>query len=92
MRSIGLAAWFVGAWVLFAPTALACPGCKEAAFDTAEQAQQRMASAKGYGLTIALLLLVPASAVSCVAWKVVGSARKARTASNVVFDRHQGSS
>ena len=36
----------------------ACPGCKEALFDPGQMQQQRV-TAKGYALSIGLLLLVP---------------------------------
>ena len=41
-----------------APEAWACPGCKEALFDP-EQLPQRLATARGYALSIGLLLTVP---------------------------------
>ena len=41
------------------PTAvMACPGCKEALFDPG-QLQQKLSTAKGYALSIGLLLAVP---------------------------------
>ncbi len=45
--------------VLFFPLpALACPGCKEALFDPGQLAE-KIATAKGYALSIGLLLAVP---------------------------------
>ncbi len=66
-----------------APTAVfACPGCKEAAFDTPEQSEQRIASAKGYGTTIGLMLLVPVGMISAIGFGIFRSVRK-RSAAGV---------
>ncbi len=60
-----------------APAAVfACPGCKEAAFDTPEQAEQRIASAKGYGATIGMLLLVPVAMIGGIGFGVFRSVRR----------------
>jgi len=49
---------------------MACPLCKEALFDPG-QMHQRLATAKGYALSIALLLSVPAALVAGVTALIV---------------------
>ena len=52
--------WFTAAFLmfLFAQAAQACPGCKEALFDPGQLAQ-KISTAKGYALSIGMLLAVP---------------------------------
>lgn len=47
------------------PSAWACPGCKESLFDPAEL-PQRLSAAKGYALSIALLLGTPVALIGGV--------------------------
>jgi len=53
----------------------ACPACKEALFDPS-QLQQRLSAAKGYALSIILLLSVPLSLIVGVTMLIVRSARR----------------
>ena len=55
----------------------ACPLCKEALFDPG-QMHQRLATAKGYALSIALLLSVPAALVAGVTTLIVRAHRRKR--------------
>ena len=53
----------IGMWLVVWPgVAGACPGCKEALFDPSEL-PQRLAAAKGYALSIGLLLGMPLALV-----------------------------
>ncbi|MBI2174301.1 MAG: hypothetical protein HYU33_03815 [Candidatus Omnitrophica bacterium] len=61
--------------VLFAASALACPGCKEALIEPGEL-PQRLATAKGYALSIGLFLTVPVLLVSAVAIGVFRATRR----------------
>ena len=54
----------------------ACPGCKEALIDPS-QLHQRLSAAKGYALSIGLLLLVPLTLIATVAVLLVRSHRRA---------------
>jgi len=64
-------------WLLIARDALACPLCKEALFDPS-QLHQRISTAKGYALSIGLLLLVPTGLIAGVAMSIIRSARRAQ--------------
>jgi hypothetical protein len=57
------------------PQAEGCPGCKEALFDPA-QLSQKLATAKGYALSIGLLLAVPFALVGAIAAIVVRAQRR----------------
>jgi hypothetical protein len=65
MKRLGILAWLLvaGCWWLAALVVEACPGCKEALFDPG-QLQQKLSTAKGYALSIGLLLAVPFSLVA----------------------------
>ena len=55
--------------------AWACPACKEALFDPG-QLQQTLATAKGYAMSIALLLSVPAALIGGTAALIVRAHRR----------------
>ena len=55
--------------------ASACPMCKEALFDPG-QLHQRLATAKGYALSIGLMLSVPVILVTTVATVIVRAQRR----------------
>ena len=57
--------------------ALACPWCKDALFSPGESASQSGA-AKGYALSIGLLLGLPVLMLSVIALAVIRSARRAK--------------
>ncbi|MBI2105188.1 MAG: hypothetical protein HYT90_06435 [Candidatus Omnitrophica bacterium] len=64
--------------MLSAPVALwACPGCKESLFDPGGL-PQRLAVAKGYALSIGLMLAVPLGLVGGLTALVIRSARSKR--------------
>ena len=65
------------------PNAEACPGCKEALTDPAEL-PQRLASARGYALSIGLLLTIPAVLVGGLTTIVIRAARRNRRTSSQV--------
>jgi len=56
----------------------ACPLCKEALFDP-EQLSQKLATAKGYAMSIGLLLSVPAVLVGGVVALIVRAHRRQRS-------------
>lgn len=62
--------WLMGSW-----GAEACPMCKEALFDLKETAQ-RIATAKGYALSIGLLLAMPFALVGGVGLLIVQARRR----------------
>ena len=62
-------------YVFFPAVASACPGCKEALFDPG-QLQQKLATARGYALSIGLLLAVPFGLVAGVAALIVRATRR----------------
>ena len=72
------AAWWLVVFGLLsgAATGWACPGCKEALFDPG-QLHQKLWAAKGYALSIGLLLLAPAILVAALALMIVRGARRA---------------
>ena len=55
--------------------AMACPLCKEALFE-AGHIQQRLSMARGYALSIGVLLLVPFGLIAGVTAAVVRAARR----------------
>ena len=57
-------------------TALACPGCSESLFEPGKVAQN-LSTARGYALSIALLLGVPVALLGAIAGLVVRARRKA---------------
>ena len=63
--------------MLMASDVLACPGCKEALFDPGHLAE-RLATAKGYALSIGVLLTVPFALVGGVTALVVRAARRSK--------------
>jgi hypothetical protein len=68
--------WLAAAWIVGAASiAWACPGCKEALFDPGEIVQ-RVSTARGYALSIGLLLGVPASMILGITALIVRSRRK----------------
>ena len=66
--------------LLFSQAAEACPGCKEALFDPS-QLPQKLSAAKGYALSIMLLLSVPVLLIGTVTLAVVRARGKGRRAS-----------
>ena len=56
---------------------MACPACKEALFDPS-QLHQKLSAAKGYALSIGLLLSVPSALVIGITWLIVRAARDRR--------------
>lgn len=80
MRRRGLIGWGLlacGSLLALAPLAWACPGCKEALFDPREL-PQRLSTARGYALSIGLLLAVPALAVGGITLAIVRTLRRAQ--------------
>lgn len=67
------------AWLL-SQTAEACPGCKEALFDPGTL-PQRLSTAKGYALSIALMLSIPVALVGAIALGIVRAIRRQRRGS-----------
>ena len=59
----------------FSTVAWACPFCKEALFDPG-QLQQKLSTARGYAMSIALFLSVPAVLVGGVAALIVRAFRR----------------
>jgi len=59
----------------FHTVAEACPGCKEALFDPS-QLPQRLSTARGYALSIGLLLVVPAGLVGGIALRIAQTRRR----------------
>ena len=57
------------------PEASACPACKEALFDPS-QLHQKLSAAKGYALSIMLLLLVPSVLVGGITLLIVRASRR----------------
>ena len=57
---------------------MACPACKEALFDPG-QLKQTLATAKGYAMSIALLLSVPAALIGGTAALIVRAHRRQRS-------------
>lgn len=70
--------WLAGfALVSIAERAWACPGCKEALFDPGHL-PQKLAAAKGYALSIGLMLATPVALVAIVATLIVRAQRRDR--------------
>ena len=61
----------------FPITVSACPGCKEGLFDPG-QLQQKLATARGYALSIGLMLAMPLALVGGVALLILRASRRAR--------------
>ena len=64
--------------LLFPAAALACPACKEALFDPG-QLKQTLATAKGYAMSILLLLSMPAVLIGGTAALIVRAHRRQRS-------------
>lgn len=74
------------AGLLIAPVlASACPGCKEALFDP-DQLSQKLASAKGYALSIGMLLTVPFLIIAGFTAFIIASARRMKQADRSSVD------
>ena len=56
---------------------MGCPGCKEALFDPG-QLPQRLSTARGYALSIAVMLAVPVGLLGGITAVVVRAARRKR--------------
>lgn len=76
MKRLLLLAFIFIALPSFPRPVSACPGCKEAAFDTPAEAEQKQAAARGYAASIGLLLTVPVVLLGVVGWGLVRSARR----------------
>ena len=63
------------AFCLLPSTGWSCPGCKEALFDPA-QLPQRLSTARGYALSIGLLLMVPATLIGGLTALIVRAQRR----------------
>ena len=75
-----MAALVLGIVLVASPAlARACPGCKEALFDPG-QLPQRLGAAKGYAVSIWLLLAVPMVLIGAVAGAIARTSWKARRA------------
>lgn len=64
------------AWWMFQATAWACPLCKEALLDPGQAAAQS-GLARGYAMSIAVLLGVPALLMGMIAWRIARASRRA---------------
>ena len=60
---------------LLPSTGWSCPGCKEALFDPA-QLPQKLATAKGYAISIGLLLTVPAALIGGLIALIIHAQRR----------------
>lgn len=65
----------IGALLALAPSAWACPGCKETLFDP-EQLPQKLSLASGYATSIGLLLLVPVGLITALTVTIARSQRR----------------
>ena len=70
-----------GCFVLIQGEVFACPGCKEALFDPG-QLVQKLATAKGYALSIGVLLAVPFLLIGGYTLAITRAARRARKSSH----------
>ena len=62
--------------ILFFPVAaIACPACKEALFDPG-QLHQKLSTAKGYALSIMLMLSVPVILIGGIATSIIRTQRR----------------
>lgn len=64
-----------GCWLLEPAVGWACPGCKEALFDPGQLAQ-KLSTARGYAISIGLLLAVPVALVAGTAALIVRAQRR----------------
>ena len=64
-----------GCWLLEPAVGWACPGCKEALFDPG-QLGQKLSTARGYAISIGLLLAVPFTLVAGMTALIVRAARR----------------
>jgi hypothetical protein len=80
-----LAGWRVGglagfAFIVLLPhVVMACPGCKEALFDPGEL-QQKLSTAKGYAMSIGLLLAMPIGLIGGLTLLILRAHRRKRNA------------
>ncbi len=65
----------IGLCVVWPAAVLACPLCKEALFEVG-QLQQKLSTARGYALSITLMLAVPSVLIAGIATLVVRSSRR----------------
>ena len=73
-HKVFFALWIAGGACFALPASvLACPGCKEAAFETPESARQKNATARAFAISIGLLLAVPFTLVGGIAFLVIRS-------------------
>lgn len=87
VRILGAGAVALGMIVGWAALASACPACKEALLDPT-QAQHLLQSAKGYALSIGLMLGMPLVLIGAVATSIAVHARRARRSSRIDTDAH----
>lgn len=73
MRTLRICALVI--LLLVPATAWACPGCKEALFDPGQLAQ-KLSTARGYAISIGLLLAVPFVLVAGTAALIVRAYRR----------------
>ena len=66
--------------LVFPAVVFACPGCKEALFDPREL-PQRLATARGYALSIGLMLAMPLGLVGGLGAAIIRSSRRFRARS-----------
>ncbi len=76
MRQYRFVLLLMACFCIAGAAAQACPLCKEALFDPS-QLHQRISTAKGYALSIGLLLLVPTGLIAGVAMSILRSTRRA---------------
>ena len=75
---VSLVLFLVACSALLWPTLTrACPGCKEALFDPG-QLQQKLSTAKGYALSIALLLSVPLALIGGITALIIRARHRVR--------------
>ncbi len=65
----------VALFLMFSHAGWACPGCKDALFDPGEL-PRRLAAARGYALSIGLLLVVPLGLVAGLTVLIVRASRR----------------
>jgi hypothetical protein len=82
---VGVCALVLGFWV---PPAIGCPGCKDALVEPSEL-PQRLGLARGFTVSIGVMLAVPAALLAGLAALIVRSAHRARTPSRRRIDTHR---
>ena len=83
VAGVSVCALAVGACLLGAAAAWACPGCKESLFEP-DQLAQRISTARGYAWSIGLLLAVPCGLLATVAALVVRAHRQRAAQPHVI--------